>query len=63
MSAFEFVMGGWLLVNAAVFAALMLRRPHPVLRERLFRWVIAGHRRRERIYRPSSASESQGRPL
>ena len=39
MSAFSIIVG-WLLVNAVVFAALMLRRDQPALRDRLFRWVV-----------------------
>jgi hypothetical protein len=32
--------GGWLVLNVVVFTALMLRRDRPVLRNRLFRWVV-----------------------
>jgi hypothetical protein len=31
---------GWLVLNGAVFAALMLRRHQPELRSRLSRWVL-----------------------
>jgi len=40
MSALSIIVGGWLLLNAVVFAALMLRRDRPALRDRLFRWVV-----------------------
>ena len=38
------IIGGLLLVNAVVFAALMLRRDRPALRNRLFLWVVDGRR-------------------
>ena len=40
MSAFSICVGGWLVLNAVVFAALMLRRDRPVLRDRLFLWAV-----------------------
>jgi hypothetical protein len=40
MSALSIIVGWWLLLNAVVFAALMLRRDRPVLRDRLFRWMV-----------------------
>ena len=43
MSAFSIIVG-WLLVNPVVFAALMLRRDQPALRNRLFLWVADGRR-------------------
>jgi len=46
MSAFSIIVG-WLLVNAVVFAALMLRRDRPALRNRLFLWVVDGRREAE----------------
>ena len=42
MSALSIFVGGWLALNAVVFAALMLRRNRPALR--LFRWVVDGKR-------------------
>jgi hypothetical protein len=44
MSALSIFVGGWLVLNAVVFAALMLRRNRPALRDRLFRWVVDGKR-------------------
>jgi hypothetical protein len=32
----------WVALNAAIFTALLLRRPRPKLRERLFKWAIQG---------------------
>ena len=40
MSALSIFVGGWLALNAVVFAALMLRRNS----DRLFRWVVDGKR-------------------
>jgi hypothetical protein len=40
MSALSIIVGGWLLLNAVVFAALMLRHDQPELRDRLFRLVV-----------------------
>ena len=48
MSALSMIVGGWLLLNAGLLAALMLRRDQPALRDRLFRWVVDGERRRAR---------------
>jgi hypothetical protein len=45
--------GGWLVLNAIIFAALMLRRGRPVLRDRLFRWAVDG--RRDRIANPTGS--------
>ena len=45
MSTWSILVEGWLALNAALFAALMLRRNQPALRDRLFRWVIDGRRR------------------
>jgi hypothetical protein len=42
MSVLSSVAIGWVTLNAALFAALMLRRPRPELRERLFKWVFHG---------------------
>ena len=47
MSALSIIVGGWLLLNAVVFAALMLRRDRPALRNRLFLWVVDGRRETE----------------
>jgi len=40
MLALSIIVGGWLPLNAVVFAALMLRRDQPALRDRIFRWVV-----------------------
>jgi hypothetical protein len=40
MSVLIAVLTGWLFLNGAIFAALMLRRPRPELRSRLSRWVL-----------------------
>jgi hypothetical protein len=42
MSALSIVVGVWLLLNVVVFAALMLRRDQPVLKDRLFLWAVGG---------------------
>ena len=41
------IVGGWLALNAVVFAALLLRRDQPALKNRLFLWVVAGRREAE----------------
>jgi hypothetical protein len=46
MSALSIIVG-WLLINAVAFAALMLRRDQPALRNRLFLWVVDGRREAE----------------
>ena len=46
MSALSIIVG-WLLVNAVVFAPLMLRRDQPALRNRLSLWVVDGRREAE----------------
>jgi hypothetical protein len=40
MTGLSICVGGWLVLNAVVFAALMLRRNRPALKDRLFRWVV-----------------------
>jgi len=50
--------GGWLVLNAIIFAALMLRRGRPVLRDRLFRWAVDG--RRGRIANPTDSPPHRG---
>jgi hypothetical protein len=35
-----YVFEGWIVLNAAMAAAVLTRRPRPHLRHRLFRWVI-----------------------
>ena len=60
MSALSIIVGGWLLLNAVVFAALMLRRDRPVLRDRLFLWVVDG--RREAGEGPANPTDSPSIP-
>lgn len=55
MSILGFIVVGWLLLNAALFTALMVRRSHPAMRERLFRWVVDGERRRGPLRRAKAA--------
>jgi hypothetical protein len=62
MSAVDFILGGWLLLNATVFVALMLRRSRPEVRERLFRWVIDGGRRGRHLDRPKAALRRARKP-
>jgi hypothetical protein len=50
MSVLPTVLTGWLVLNGAVFAALLFRRPRPELRSRLFLWVL----RRDHAYRARS---------
>jgi hypothetical protein len=42
MSVLSIVAIGWVTLNAALFTALLFRRPRPALRERLFKWAIQG---------------------
>jgi hypothetical protein len=42
MSVLSSIAIGWMTLNAALFTALLLRRPRPERRERLFKWVIHG---------------------
>jgi hypothetical protein len=55
MSALRIIVGGWLGLNALLFAALMLRRNRPALREWLFKWVLNDVGRRATA--PSDAGE------
>jgi hypothetical protein len=48
MSAVCIALGGWVIVNAALFAALMLRRDRPEARAKLLGWVLRGKRRAPR---------------
>jgi hypothetical protein len=47
MSALNMIVGSWLALNAVVFAALLLRRDQPALKNRLFLWVVDGGRETE----------------
>jgi hypothetical protein len=40
-----FVVGGWVLLNLAIFIALLLRRDRPEARAKLLDWVLKGERR------------------
>jgi hypothetical protein len=42
MSVLAIVAIGWGGLNAAIFATLMVRRPAPALRARMFGWVVGG---------------------
>src|SRR4030088_1012657 len=47
MSVLSTVLTGWLVLNGAVFAALLFRRPRAELRSRLFLWILrSDHARR-----------------
>ena len=58
MSALNYIIGGWLILNAAVVVALSLKRSRPKLRERLFHWVIDDG---SGVDRRSSATWNRGR--
>jgi hypothetical protein len=42
MSVLGILFGVSALFNAALFAALLFRRPNPKLRAKLFNWVVRG---------------------
>ena len=42
MSVLSIVAIVWVALNAAIFAALLFRRPRPQLRRALFKWAIHG---------------------
>jgi hypothetical protein len=42
MSVLSSIAIGWVTLNAAVFTALLLRKPRPELRHRLYKWAIQG---------------------
>ena len=42
MSKLTIVLGGLLMLNAAIPVLLLTRRSRPHLQQRLFRWVIGG---------------------
>jgi len=52
MSILGIVITCWLVLNAAVFVALLLRRPRPQLRSKLFRWIFQNEQRRRTRWRP-----------
>jgi hypothetical protein len=47
MSVLGTIVIGWLALNVALFTGLLLRRPRPELRHKLFRWVVGGRPRHE----------------
>jgi hypothetical protein len=42
MSVLSGIAIGWVTLNAAIFTALLMRRPRPEVRERLFKWTVHG---------------------
>src|SRR5260221_3982239 len=46
MSLLGILLGGLLVFNAALFAAIWFRRPNPKLRAKLFNWVVRGDAQR-----------------
>ena len=52
MSVLGIVITCWLVLNAAVFVTLLLRRPRPQLRSKLFRWILQNEQRRRICSRP-----------
>ena len=61
MTGLSICVGGWLVLNAVIFAALMLRRRRSVLTDRLFRWAVDG--RRGRIANPTDSPPHRGSRL
>jgi hypothetical protein len=55
MSVLTTALTGWLVINEAVFAALLSKRPRPELRSRLFLWILGAI---ERIVRAFSCNHS-----
>jgi hypothetical protein len=46
------IVGGWILLNGALAAALLTRRERPRVRAKLVAWVLRGERRPARRLRP-----------
>jgi hypothetical protein len=42
MSNLRILVGGWVALNAALLGLLLVRRPNPHIRHRLFRWTVGG---------------------
>jgi len=55
MSVLSIVAIGWVTSNAAIVAALLVRRPAPALRARMFGWIVSG------ASRPRTKSRRQSR--
>jgi hypothetical protein len=53
------VVGGWIVLNAALAAALLTRRSRPRLRAKLIAWVLKGERRPKRSTRTAQAHNSR----
>ena len=62
MTGLSICVGGWLVLNAVVFAALMLRRNRPALRDRLFRWTVDNGREGEERSRIANPTDSPSSP-
>jgi hypothetical protein len=48
MTTILVILGGWVLLNAALFVALLLRRDRPEARAKLVAWVLKNERRPRR---------------
>jgi hypothetical protein len=48
------IAGGWILLNAALAVALLMRRDRPNARARLFAWVKGERRRRRSVAVPDA---------
>ena len=62
MTGLSICVGGWLVLNAVVFAALMLRRNRPAIRDRLFRWTVDSGREGEEHSRIANPTDSPSSP-
>ena len=54
-----FVVGGWVVLNLAIFIALLLRRD-PEIRAKLMDWVLPSGERQRRAARIRPASRGRG---
>ena len=63
MSKLAIVLGGLLVLNAAIPVLLLSRRSRPHLKERLFRWVIGGRAGMENHRAVDSLNVSHSRHL
>ena len=53
------VVGGWILLNVALAAALLTRRNRPGFRAKLVAWVLKGERRPKHPTRTAQAHNGQ----
>jgi hypothetical protein len=53
------IVGGWVLLNAALFIALLLRRDRPEARAKLLEWVLKGEHRPRDAGRATPAHEGR----